>query len=87
MSGYITAYICKTANAITYVTTHLHVFAPIWLWVVARCSDDLAAVHYRLVYAVPMVGLWPTTEPNHIFYWDYNRLKARFGWSHAVPMT
>ena len=43
----------------------------------ARCSDDLAAAHYRLAHAVPMVGLWPTTEPNHIFYWNYNRLKAR----------
>ena len=31
------------------------------------CSDDLAAAHYRLAYAVPMVGLRPTTEPNQIF--------------------
>ena len=31
-----------------------------------------------------MVGLWQTTEPNHIFYWDYNRFKARSGWSHAL---
>ena len=30
MSGYITAYICKTANVITYVTAHLHV-TPIWM--------------------------------------------------------
>ena len=57
-----------------------------------RCSDDPAAAHYRLANTVPMVGLWPTTEPNHIFYWDYDQLKAswvvaRFGWSHAVPMT
>ena len=37
----------------------------------AHCSDDLAAAHYRLAHAVPMVGLRPTTEPNHIFYWDY----------------
>ena len=49
------------------------------LWVVARCSDDLAAAHYRLAHAVPMVGLWPTTEPNHIFYWNYNRLKHALG--------
>ena len=53
MNGYITAYICKTANVITYVTAHLH-NAPIWLWVVARCPDDLAAAHYRLAHAVPM---------------------------------
>ena len=30
MSCYINAYICKTANVITYVTTYFHV-APIWL--------------------------------------------------------
>ena len=35
-------------------------------------------------HAVPMVGLWPTPEPNHIFYWDYNRLIPRSGWSHAL---
>ena len=29
----------------------------------ARCSDDLAAAHYRLAHAVPMVGHWPPTEP------------------------
>ena len=49
------------------------------LWVAARCSDDLAAAHYRLAHAVPMVGLWHTTEPNHIFYWNYNRLKHTLG--------
>ena len=35
------------------------------VWVVAHCSDDLAAAHYRLAHAVP-------TEPNHIFFWNYN---------------
>ena len=49
-----------------------------------RYSDDLAAAHYQLSHAVPMVGLRPTTEPNHIFYWDYNQLKARSGWLHAL---
>ena len=44
----------------------------------------VGSVYYRLAHAVLMVGLWPTTEPNHIFYWDYNRLKARSGWSHAL---
>ena len=48
-----------------------------------------------------MVGLWPTTEPNHIFYWNYNRLKHSLGGrmlfddlaalhfrlTHAVPMV
>ena len=42
----------------------------------AHCSDDLASALYRLAHAVPMVGLWLTPEPNHIFYWDYNRLIA-----------
>ena len=37
-----------------------------------RCSNELAAAPYRLAHAVPMVGLWPTTEANQIFYWDYN---------------
>ena len=32
------------------------------------CSDDLAAAHYRLAHTVLMVCLWPTIEPNHIFY-------------------
>ena len=50
----------------------------------ACCSDDLAAAHYQLAHAVPMVGLWPTTEPNPIFYWDYNQLKARSEWLHAL---
>ena len=49
----------------------------------ARCSDDLAAAHYRLAHTVWMVGLWPTTDPNHIFYCDYNQLIARSGWLHA----
>ena len=49
------------------------------LWVIARRSDDLATAHYRLAHAVPMVCLWPTTEPNHIFYWNYNRLKHSLG--------
>ena len=44
-----------------------------------RCSDDLAAAHYRLVHAVPMGDLWPTTDPNHIFFWIYNRLKHALG--------
>ena len=38
------------------------------LWVVERCSDNLSAAHYRLAHAVPMVGIFPTTEPNNIFY-------------------
>ena len=67
-------------------------------YVVVRCSDGLAAGHYRLAHAVLMVGLWVTTKPNHIFYWNYTWLKhalgsrtlwvvARSGWSHPVPMT
>ena len=32
----------------------------------------------------PMMGLRPTTEPNQIFYWDYNRLKAQSGRLHAL---
>ena len=43
-----------------------------------RC-DDLAAAHYRLLHAVQIVGLWVTTEPNNIFYWDYNWLKYALG--------
>ena len=53
MSGYITAYIFKTANVITYATAHLH-NAPKWLWVVAHCLDNLAAMHYRLAHSVPL---------------------------------
>ena len=64
----------------------------------ASCSDDPAAAHYLIAHIVPMVGLWPTTEPYHILFWNYNRLKlalggrtlwvsARFGWSLAVLMT
>ena len=48
------------------------------------CSDDLATSHYRLAHAVPIVGLGLTPKPNHIFYWDYNLLKARSGWSHSL---
>ena len=43
----------------------------------ARCSDDLAAAHYWLSHAVPMVGLLPWNDPNRSFYWDLNRLKAQ----------
>ena len=50
----------------------------------AGCSDGLAAAHYRLAHAVPVVGLRPITEPNHISYLDYNRLIERSGWSHAL---
>ena len=52
----------------------------------ACCSDDLAAAHYRLAHAVPMVGLRPKTGPNQVFLsglqpifstlWVF----ARFGW-------
>ena len=45
----------------------------------ARCSDDLAAEHYQMVHDVLMVSLWPTIELNHIFYWNYNRLKNALG--------
>ena len=41
------------------------------------CSDDLVAAHYRLVHSVLMVGIWPTTEPIHIFYWDYNQMSHK----------
>ena len=37
-----------------------------------------------MVHAVPMVGLRPTTEGLHIFYWDYNQFITRSGWSHAL---
>ena len=50
----------------------------------AFCSDDLAQEHYRLRHAVSMAGLWPTTERNHISYWNYNLIEAHSGWSHAV---
>ena len=30
------------------------------------------------MHAVLMMGLRPTTEPHHIFSWDYNQLKASF---------
>ena len=46
---------------------------------IPHCNDDLAAAHYRLAHAVTMVGLQSTSAPNHISYWDYNRLKARSG--------
>ena len=45
----------------------------------AHRSDGLTAAHYRLAYAVPMVDLQPTTEPNQKNYWDYNQLIARSG--------
>ena len=31
-----------------------------------------------------MMGLWPTTEPNNILYWNYNRLVVRSECSHAL---
>ena len=34
-----------------------------------------------------MVGLRPKTEPNYIFYWDYNQFKARSGWSHTLVVA
>ena len=48
----------------------------------ARCFDDLAAAHFWLTHAILMVGLRSTTEPQHILYWDKNRLKGQFGWLH-----
>ena len=51
------------------------VFGGRTLLVVARCFNDLSAAHYQMAHAVTVVGLWPTNEPNYIFYWNYNRLK------------
>ena len=31
-----------------------------------------------------MMGLRPSSEPNHFFYRDYNPLKARFKWLHTL---
>ena len=50
----------------------------------ARCSDELAEAHYPLVPAFPMVGLWTTTAPKHIFFWDSNQLEICSGWSHGL---
>ena len=52
------------------------------LWVVARCSNDLAAAHYRLAHAVLMVGLYKNASVithvtahfhDYIYLYIYNR--------------
>ena len=73
-----------TTFSIGITTDGKHALGGRMLWVVACCSNDLAAAHYRLAYSVLMVGLRRTTEPYHIFHWYYNRVKARSGWSHAL---
>ena len=84
MRGRVPALVNPDLKPFLNLHVNLHADPSCALPIGARCSDDLAAAHYRLAHAVPMVGLRPTTEPNHIFYWDHNRLIARSGWSHAL---